>query len=364
MRWPRNAFFVSIWLLLLIFCSGTIGTHQTVQPLDSSEAGGCLVRLTPMYDLEFGPIADSYVKSSSGARDMNFGNVELLTVAQTDVSLILTSHAYVKFNVSAIDFDGSVNSITLEMSVSSVYAAHRVGIHLCSDQTWLEYGITWNNQPGFDSTVTDEVNVATSGQRCIWDVTDEVLDAISSAIANITFVLVSEDFHHDDWINFMSKEYTLDYELQPRLVVDYTPSDQQDPVISNIQHTPALPAAEQIVTVIADIVDVDSGLFNASLYYRVNSSSWNSLDMSLVSGTTYQGPIPGQPKGTIVEYYIKAFDNVGNSAQSSTSSYTVGVETTTSLTTSQPGIPGFPFEAIALGALIALGVGLARRRKL
>ncbi len=43
--------------------------------------------------------------------------------------------------------------------------------------------------------------------------------------------------------------------------------------------------------------------------YRINRvGPWSTVPMSLVSGTTYEGQIPGQPAGTIIDYYITLDD--------------------------------------------------------
>ncbi len=64
-----------------------------------------------------------------------------------------------------------------------------------------------------------------------------------------------------------------------------------------------------IVSAITDRFDVDPS--QAFLHYRINGGTWQTLALTHVSGTRFDGSIPGQPYVSLVEYYLEAGDNQG-----------------------------------------------------
>ncbi len=94
------------------------------------------------------------------------------------------------------------------------------------------------------------------------------------------------------------------------------------PEISNISISPAIPAANEAVTVSATVTD-DGAVADVKLFYSVNGAANDSVSMSS-SGDTYSAIIPGQADGAVVTYFIRARDNQGAVAQSSTLSYAIG----------------------------------------
>ena len=103
--------------------------------------------------------------------------------------------------------------------------------------------------------------------------------------------------------------------------------DTTPPNISNIRES-ADPINKQgcpsptTVTIRADVTDA-SGLAWVRLYYQPPGGSWTYVTMSHESGSTYKATIgPFSQAGTLY-YYVKARDNAGNEAQSSTRTVTV-----------------------------------------
>lgn len=68
----------------------------------------------------------------------------------------------------------------------------------------------------------------------------------------------------------------------------------------------------------------ESGIAVAYVSHRVNGGSWTSSPLSL-SGPSWVGSIPGQPAGSVIDYYITATDNAAlpNTATSATWTFTV-----------------------------------------
>ena len=81
------------------------------------------------------------------------------------------------------------------------------------------------------------------------------------------------------------------------------------PAITQVSHTPVLPAASQTVTVSARVHDPD-GLAALFLRYRVDpATNHTSVAMVYNGAGFFSATIPGQPGGTRVAYYLEATDN-------------------------------------------------------
>lgn len=103
------------------------------------------------------------------------------------------------------------------------------------------------------------------------------------------------------------------------------PGDQEGPIISEVKQNPRINILEySSVTVTAKVYDISS-VASVWLRYGINSS-WTYPDIPMYedNGTTYDWDndsqadlglygciIPGQPKGTLVEYTIRAIDGAG-----------------------------------------------------
>jgi hypothetical protein len=70
-------------------------------------------------------------------------------------------------------------------------------------------------------------------------------------------------------------------------------------------------------------IDVDANIVmtypwalnNAYCYYKLNNSTiWDSIPLSIVSGNDYSAQLPLQPEGTIIAYYLSLTDNYGKKA--------------------------------------------------
>jgi len=97
-------------------------------------------------------------------------------------------------------------------------------------------------------------------------------------------------------------------------VLYYPPADTTAPVINNVvmQSTP-LPTVPNYE--ISAVVNDNSQIGGVYLNYTINSQSHNEL-MTQINDSLFTGQIPGQYAGTLVEYYIEAFDGQGNSVTS------------------------------------------------
>ena len=81
------------------------------------------------------------------------------------------------------------------------------------------------------------------------------------------------------------------------------------PTITDVRHSPVLPAANQTVTVVARVNDPD-GLASLVLKYRVDpSTNLNLVNMVNNGAGLYSAAIPGQAAGTLAAFHIQATDH-------------------------------------------------------
>lgn len=102
------------------------------------------------------------------------------------------------------------------------------------------------------------------------------------------------------------------------VIVDNTP-----PLIGVPVWEPKEPFADEEVNVSVWVSESGyaSGVKNVTLWYRTNDE-WHSLEMVMPNGL-WTATIPGQNADVNVEFYIEAYDNVGNGAKTLTYNYTV-----------------------------------------
>ncbi|RLI59716.1 MAG: hypothetical protein DRO93_08065 [Candidatus Thorarchaeota archaeon] len=100
-------------------------------------------------------------------------------------------------------------------------------------------------------------------------------------------------------------------------------------ILSGLAITPNEPEYDDAVRV-AVYAQATGGIENVTLHYRIGSGAWMSTAMS-ASGDKFVATIPPAVYGTVVSYYVIAYDTTGLAAQlgneSSPYAYTVGDKT-------------------------------------
>lgn len=85
------------------------------------------------------------------------------------------------------------------------------------------------------------------------------------------------------------------------------------PVLTDLRHSPAIPAAAAPVTVSCSATDPD-GVSGATVFYRLNgTAAFTSLPMTLADGR-WSADLPGQAAGAIVHFYVSVDDTAGASS--------------------------------------------------
>ncbi len=120
------------------------------------------------------------------------------------------------------------------------------------------------------------------------------------------------------------------------LYIDPVTVDSTPPSIEGVTISPEMPKSSDEVTVRASIIDDLTYIVAPRMHYSLDDGhSWTVVNMSLVSGTTFEAKIPVTSENTKVLLFISVSDAAGNQISSAQYSYTVsGTGTTTTDTTS------------------------------
>jgi parallel beta-helix repeat protein len=90
-------------------------------------------------------------------------------------------------------------------------------------------------------------------------------------------------------------------------------ADNTEPLIGSPYQEPLEPKDGEEVTILVNVTDGESGVYNVTLSYSMNEgANWTDMSMINLTGATYVGEILGLPNGTKVLYKITAYDNAGN----------------------------------------------------
>ena len=82
------------------------------------------------------------------------------------------------------------------------------------------------------------------------------------------------------------------------------------PTFDGLSHFPVVPAATVPATVTVSVSDPD-GLASVQLFTAVNGAAFTSTAMTTAGGGVYTGTVPGQNAGVLVQFYVRATDNLG-----------------------------------------------------
>jgi hypothetical protein len=135
--------------------------------------------------------------------------------------------------------------------------------------------------------------------------------------------------------------------------------DDVPPVLSNLQMSPISPLPSNQVTVNITVLDAISGVKNVTLYYQVNTGSWQTLPMTNISASIYNATIPQASAGSTVYFYVTSYDNNNNLGSTTIHTYVVQSPP------SAAAAPSIVSIAIVGGVLFVVGlaIGVVLMRK-
>jgi len=182
--------------------------------------------ITSGLSTELGPTADARVEQSDPLK--NFGtSVNLIVRSKFDGETVYDNmRSFIIFDLSSLPAGANISSATLKLYMqdapgvySRTYEVYRVV------ETWNESTITWDNQPGVESTATSNTLTGTDIDVWLsWDVTTDVQDFHSGSLTNYGWMIrdMVEDSGTGRWAEFRSREYSDNETLRPKLEITYT----------------------------------------------------------------------------------------------------------------------------------------------
>jgi len=195
----------------------------------------------------------------------------------------------------------------------------------CFYQVWnARIGVIWTRgndyyDVRFCSLITEVrqlvVTCATGGTT---DPLPETYDYPMGSSAEVT-AIPNSGYSFDQWL--LDGEKTTENPITVIMDANHTLEavfvDDIAPEISDpMQEPPENVMSDQNVTVTVNITDLATGVYNATLWYRINNgTAWMPLDMTKIGVNTYQATIPGYKNGTWITYKMTAYDNAGNEAR-------------------------------------------------
>lgn len=166
---------------------------------------------------QISPTHDSY--TSKGYNETNYGTEPTMRIS-TIIGNVDMGYAWIKLSLSSLPEDADIYLARLYLYVNASVENPAIECRFCSDDTWTETTITWNNQPSY-GTLLDFKNITTPWSGWIYlDVTAQAITefegdkAISLMLRTNVSLIVSA-------AEFFTKEYAGN---RPYLLVGYTSS--------------------------------------------------------------------------------------------------------------------------------------------
>lgn len=165
----------------------------------------------------------------------------------------------------------------------------------------------------------DFSNFFSTGPTPSWGWTPWVPPSIGATVTSIRGVIVNSAYAD-------ASGGLYGYVIVPIYPNDFTLGNAP-PIIGTVTRNPGVPKPANTVTVnavVTDTLDHPLAVDSCQLFYRINRGAYTRLHMT-PSGNIYSATMPAQTLGTLVEYFIKAKDNLGlvrlNPSDTSRSTY-------------------------------------------
>ena len=209
---------VSICFLITIVFS-TLACVAFVPSVSSQEVIGS--EIITVY-----PVADAFVNESSP--DANYGDRNWLGIRCNSYN----QYAYIMFDLSSLPSDATIIAANLGLTLTDIsgrgeWGTH-IGTHYCSDNSWNEAEITWNNQPYFNSEATDSSSfwLVWVPAKHWWNTTIDVQTAFSLDKKLTEVITFEEPETEYGYASFKSKEIAgvelkIEYTTKPIYTVQF-----------------------------------------------------------------------------------------------------------------------------------------------
>lgn len=108
---------------------------------------------------------------------------------------------WLKFDISGIPNNVTIYEATIYMKCTYQDSSPSVEVHHCSDDSWTETGLTWNNKPSYNATAIDTVTASVGWLS--WNVLSTVQAEYNDGNSTVSFVFKADA----GYAQFRSVEY-------------------------------------------------------------------------------------------------------------------------------------------------------------
>ncbi len=250
------------------------------------------------------PVADTYVRD--GNPDTNFGTDTQLAI-KNDGGAGYTRISYLKFDVGGL---ADAESVQLRMTPYQVDANVTLVHELVADDSWIETGMTWNNQPsGSWSTIANVSGYSVGQQKSVAITSAATAEAAGDGILSIKISKATSDW---PFVGFNSRE-SVDSGVHPALVC----------TLSHVDYpVPDAPTGLGATAFSGNRIDLSwtasAGASSYNIYRGTSSGGPYTLIAASVSGTSHSDA--GLSDGTTYYYVVSGINGTGESATSTQAS--------------------------------------------
>ena len=119
-------------------------------------------------------------------------------------------------------------------------------------------------------------------------------------------------------------------------------TDTTGPTIYSPEFFPETPTKDDTVTINCDVFDEESEVASVILLYSVSGTDWIQVSMTF-DGQSWTGIIPQQIEGSLVDFYVVAYDTNNNYGETETFSYE----------TAKQGL-----DLVTIGIIVGVGIAV------
>ncbi len=180
------------------------------------------------------------------------------------------------------------------------------------DSSWDEYAVTWNSEPTWGPVYpTKYINDTISWYE--WDVTELVTDWTSGAETNYGMEIIGDEQIQERERVFYSHAHAS---LDPRLVVEYTVTDDDEPPIVTVDALPPTSTVDPLPTLTNSTSFFvswsgndggGSGIAHYDVWYRQGNGGW----ILWLENTTATSATFNAPEDAGYGFEVRAEDNLG-----------------------------------------------------
>jgi len=178
--------------------------------------------------------ADTFVTDGANVADKNYGYHVEMKVEYYDDPDGGNKRALIHFDLSSIPADATIDAATVHLYVGEANCRYDFGnptynIHRI-EESWGEMTVTWNNQPGYNSTPTDGITKPTCVDCFdVYDVTSDVQDFFDGT-SNYGWLIKLETESDPEMPGTYYKTHECENSSRkPYLEVTYTPAATPTP---------------------------------------------------------------------------------------------------------------------------------------